>query len=387
MKKGILKFIALCGLALCLLSYPKPAVTAPEDTDLPQKEFTTVTEVWRTPYKPQHKTGTCWSFSTVSFLESEAYRLGKGEFELSQIYNAYYAFLEKAQRNARMHGSGVFQDGGLPHDVIYIMKKYGAVPLSDYRGLLPGEIEHDHREMSKILRGVMDSVIKIGKDDQLSSEWTDGELHSKWLEDMRDILDNHIGAVPETIKYKGRRMTPVQFADEVLELPLNDYIEVTSYSFLPLYGKGELTIRDNWLHYDDFYNVTIDDYIRILDHAFDNGYSVVFDLHTTREMYTSLKGYCELDAKLKGDIIDQDTRDTMLENWSTVDQHLVHGVGIAKDENGKRYYKTKDSVGEEMGDYRSLDYLSENFVRAKALFFMIHKDGLPKDIRSRLGIR
>ncbi len=375
-------FVLLC-LALCFhCFFCCPAIGQVEE-ESPPKTFTVVTEVWRTPFKHQYRSNACWSFSTALFLESETHRLGKGEFELSQMFIAYYAFLEKAQVYARMHGEGVFHAGGVAHDAVYIVKKYGVVPLRDYSGQL--EAEQNHREMQKILKGIMDSVIELGENGNLSSSWIDGELHSRWLDDVRDVLDNHMGPVPETIEYNGRVMTPKQFAGEVLALPYDDYIEVTSYSFLPFYSSGALTIADNWLRYDGFYNVTIDDYIRILDYAFENGFSVVFDIHVTRELYASHQGYAGIDPDLEEDIIDQDARDTMLEDWSTFDQHLVHGVGIARDNDGERFYMTKDSVDEE-GKYRPIDYLSENFVRAKALFFMIHKDGLPKDIRRKLGV-
>ncbi|NIM20325.1 MAG: hypothetical protein GTO51_08860 [Candidatus Latescibacteria bacterium] len=386
MRKDVLKLIVTLCLLLCSIAYSDAGTAVQEQEQAPKKEFTIIKEVWRTPYKSQGKTGTCWSFSTTSLLESEAYRLGRGELELSQIYIAYHAYLEKAQRNVRMHGHGVFKQGGLPHDVIHIMKKYGTVRLTDYSGLLPGDAAHNHREMYKLLNGVMKSVVEVGKGENLSSKWIDGKLSSRWLDDMKDILDNHTGPVPKSIQYKGRKMTPKEFADEVLALPYDDYIEVTSYSFLPLYGTGELTIQDNWLHYSNYYNVKIDQFIGIIDHALENGFSLVFDLHTTTELYKSKKGYCELEPELEAGVIDQDARDTMLENWRTFDQHLVHGVGIAKDEKGKKFYFTKDSVGPEDGPYKSLEYFSENYIRAKALFIMVHKDGLPRDIRKKLGI-
>jgi bleomycin hydrolase len=363
------------------------AYAADQDkSETPDKKFKIINEVWRSPFKSQAKTGTCWSFSTTSFLESEAHRLGRGDFELSQMFNAYYAYLEKAQRNSRMHGSGVFAQGGLSHDVIYIIDKYGAVPLSEYSGLPSGGERHNHRELFKMVQGIMNSVIESGENHDLSSEWHDGNLHSKWLDNIADVIENHLGVIPSTIQYNGREMTPKQFSEDVLDLPLTDYVEVTSYSYLPYYATGELQLRDNWLHYDDFYNVRIDDFIRIMDHSLENGYSLVLDLHILNSHYTSKKGYCELEPELEDGVIDQDARDTMLENWKTVDQHLVHCIGLAKDEDGKIFYFTKDSVDSVDDSYKSLEYFSENFLRAKCLFFMVHKDGLPDDILTKLGL-
>lgn len=373
-------------LVVLIIAAAGTAAADKKEGDATAKQFKIIKEVWRTPFKSQGETGTCWSFSTTSFLESEAHRLGRGDFELAPMFFAYYAYLEKAQRNARMHGSGVFAQGGLAHDVIYIIDKYGAVPLSDYTGLSSADRRHDHREMFKMLKGIMNSVIDSGENHVLSSRWTGGTLHSKWLGDMADVIDNHLGVIPDAIQYEGRQLTPKQFSREALSLPLAEYIEITSYSYLPFDGTGELQLRDNWLHYDDCYNVRIDDFIRILDHALENGYSMVFDLHITNEHYTSKKGYCELDPELEDGVIDQDERDTMLENWKTVDQHLVHCIGLAEDEDGKKFYYTKDSVDAKDGSYKDLEYFSENFVRAKCLFFMVHKNGVPKDIRERLGL-
>jgi bleomycin hydrolase len=373
-------------LLILISAFVQPSAADQADNETTSKNFKIIKEVWRSPFKSQGETGTCWSFSTTSFLESEAHRLGRGDFELSQMFIAYHAYPEKAQRNARMHGSGVFAQGGLPHDVIYIIDKYGAVPLSDYTGLPSGNERHNHREMFKMLNGIMKSVIDSGENHVLTSQWIDGKLHSKWLNDMADVVENHLGVIPPTIEYQGRELTPMQFARNVLSLPLSDYIEVTSYSYLPFDGNGELQLPDNWLHYDDYYNVRIDDFIRIMDHALENGFSMVFDLHITNEHYTSKKGYCELDTEMESGTIVQNERDTMLENWKTVDQHLVHCIGLAQDENGKKFYYTKDSVDADDDSYAPLEYFSENFLRAKCLFFMVHKDGVPDDIRKRLGL-
>ncbi|MFH1754784.1 MAG: C1 family peptidase, partial [Candidatus Latescibacterota bacterium] len=172
MKSAGSKAIFLSLLILSLVVLPEVHASAKNKRNISTKRFKIVHEVWRTPYKSQGRTGTCWSFSTTSFLESEAHRLGRGDFELSQMFAAYHAYLEKAQRYARMHGSGVFAQGGLPHDVIYLIDKYGTVPLSHYSGLPAGDDRHNHREMFKILKGVMSSVIQSGDDLDLSSKWS-----------------------------------------------------------------------------------------------------------------------------------------------------------------------------------------------------------------------
>jgi bleomycin hydrolase len=382
MKKIVLMSIIMLGCAMASLLPVRAADTAKES-----KRFSVQTEVWRTPYKPQGQTGMCWAFSTVSFLESELKRLGTGEFELSQVFISYHAYLEKARRHVYRQGGGVFGQGGLPHDVIHVMKKYGAAPLEAYSGLREGNSRHAHNEMFAILDGVLEGVIASGKKGNLSGKWVDGELECLWFDDFRDILDNHLGAPPPSFDYGGRTSTPRQFADDVLALPYDEYLEITSYSYLPRNVKGELALHDNWLHYDEYYNVSLDDLIAIIDHALKTGYSLVFDLHTTGALYENLSGYAELPEDLEQGGIDADARDTMLENWSTTDVHLVHCVGIAADETGKKYYMVKDSWGADEGPYEDLEYLSEAFVRAKALFILVHKNGVPRGIKNALGIK
>ena len=372
---------------LFLLLFLTNTAVAAGDNEIPEKQFTVQHEVWRTPHKSQGKTWMCWAFSTTSLFESELKRLGAGEFELSPVFTAYHAFLEKADRYFYRQGGTVFGPGGLPHDVIYIMKKYGAVPLDSYTGLLPQKSVHSNRELRTILDGFMAAVLKVGEDGSLSSRWTDGKLKSPWRDDLRDILDNHLGKPPESIAYKQKQFTPLQFVEDVVDLPFDDYIEITSYSYLPRYGKGELQLRDNWLHFADYNNVPLEDYIGIIDHALENGYSLVFDLHTTGDLYKDLQGVAELKEELANQVFDQDSRDNMLEDWSTTDVHLVHCIGIARDQDGRKYYMVKDSWTSDDGPREGLKYLSENFVRGKALFIMMHKDGLPLEVKEKLQIK
>jgi bleomycin hydrolase len=370
--------IALSVAVGILLSVPAVAQTRPEKESLPDKHFTIIKEVWRTPSKSQGWTGTCWCFSTTSFLESEAYRLGRGEFNLSEIHTVYYAYLEKASRFIRLHGETAAGQGGLSHDVIYIARKYGLVRKEDYSGFLPGaEEKHNHSEMYTAFKAVIDGIVGNKR----------GGPSFNWPNAIRGILDAYIGEAPSKINYNGREITPKQFADEVLNLPLNDYVEITSYSYLPFYSKGELLIPDNWLHYDDFYNVPLEDYIRIVDNALENGYSLVFDLDVAAPTFNTDAGQVFVEADKTGGVIDQKQRDDMFDTWATEDHHLEHAVGIAKDEKGATWFLVKDSGGVERGPFEGHEYFSENFVRAKVLFVLLHKDGIPADIKEKLGIK
>ncbi len=358
-----------------------------EKTD---KNFKTIKEVWTTPFKSQGKTGTCWCFSTTSFLESEAHRLGRGDFEISQMYTVYYAYIEKALRTIRTHAENPFREGGLSHDVIYLMGKYGAVPRSNYIGIKDAENKYDHREMYNALSGMLKGIFAVGKDAPIGGHWIDGQFQWYWLSGFKGVLDAYLGKLPDSIMYNGKNLTPRQFSAEVLNLPLDDYIEITSYSLFPFNSAEELLLPDNWLHYHKFYNVPLDDFMRIIDHALENGFSLCADLHLNKDEFKSKKNYALGHDEEKGVQITQNERDGMFDNWRTEDVHLEHIIGMAKDEQGKKYYKAKDSVSSEDGNsgpYYNKEYLSENFVKSRVLFIMVHKDGLPHDISVKLGTK
>ena len=354
----------------------------------PPRTFQTEKEVWATPFKSQARSLTCWCFSTTSFLESEARRLGRGDFELSPMFTVYHEFLEKAQRHVRTHGSNRFNPGGLPHDVLHAVRRWGAVPRASYTGLLPPETQHDQFEMYAALDGLMSGVLKSGLENPVSGRWVNGAFEAKWLDALRGTQDAYMGKPPTTVQHDGRTLTPRQFADEVLRLPLDDYVEITSYSHLPFYGRGELLVPDNWMH-QSLYNVPLDDFVRLIDHALNGGFSVVFDVHISDAEFKDPANYVLGHDEEKGVHTTQDLRDTQFESWRSEDVHVEHAIGLAKDETGKRFYRAKDSntpSGQRLSPWYNKEYFSVEFVRSRVLLVMVHKDGLPADIRSRLAV-
>jgi bleomycin hydrolase len=262
-------------LFLSIASYSQKQTKCPAESEPPNKHFTTIQEVWTTPFKSQGKTSTCWSFSTTSFLESEVHRLKMGDFEISQMHTVYYAYLEKARRHIQSHTENPFSQGGLPHDVTYLLEKYGAVPRSYYIGNKDIENKYDHREMFKAISGMLIGISAAGKDAPLNGQFIDGQLRWHWFDGLKNLLDTYIGKPPDSIMVNGKTMTPHQFAMEVLNLHLHDYIEIISYSNFPFYSTDELLLPDNWLHYNKFYNVPLDDFMRIIDHSLENGFFIM----------------------------------------------------------------------------------------------------------------
>jgi len=289
-KKFIFVLILSMSFVLTSLFAQKKERTYEENEQV-TKTFKTIKEVWTTPFKSQGETGTCWCFSTTSFLESEAHRLGRGDFELSQMYTVYFAYLEKAQRYMSSHAENPLRQGGLFHDVLYIIEKYGAVPRSSYYGHLDIFGRYDHREMHNALSGYFSGIAAAGKEAPLGSQINNGRLNWYWLAGFNGLLDAYIGKPPESISYSGKIFSPLQFATEVLRLPLQDYIEITSYGQCPFYTTHEYLLPDNWLHYNKFYNVPLIEFKRIIDYSLENGFSLCISVDISHEELGSKNNY------------------------------------------------------------------------------------------------
>jgi bleomycin hydrolase len=372
----------LFSLGLCLIGFLSGNVFPQDRTEGGQGKMITVDkEVWASPYKSQGSGGSCSIHSVVSFLESEIYRTDQKKIELSQLYCHYYSYIEKAQQCLRFRDHNSFRKGGHFGDVLRVIKKYGAMPYAVYEGTLKKEDINNYKSLFNGLQQFIRELSAKAQKNELDITWKNGIVTNPWLQDLKGLLDTHMGVFPEMFTYNGQEYTPEKFADRVLNLNFNDCVKLTSYSYIPFYQPGELLVRDNWLHDHDFYNLPIDDYIRTIDHAINHGYSAAMDIHITRELYADTsRNYADF---REDEIIDQDVRDELFDNWQTSDVHLIHLIGIAHDESGKKYYVVKDSVGEELEMHPPAFY-SENYFRGRVLAVMIHKNGIPKDIRKKL---
>ena len=359
-------------LSLYLMVFLSANILGEDQTVAEQgKKITIENQVWASPFKSQGTGGSCSIHSVVSFLESEMYRLHQKKLELSQMYCHYNSYIEKIQRCLRYRDPNSFRKGGHFGDVLRVIKKYGAMPYVAFEGTLNKDAINNYKDLFNELRDFIRQLYVKAQKNELDIDWNNGTVSYPLLKDLTEILDKHMGVFPKTFKYNGQEYTPKQFAQSVLNLNLNDYVKLTSYSYIPFYQPGELLVRDNWLHDHDFYNLPINEFIVTIDHAINHGYSVAVDIHITRELYSDpSKNYAEY---REDEIVSQDVRDELFDNWLTTDVHLFHLIGIAHDESGKKYYLIKDSVGKEMGAEPPLFY-SENYFRARALAVMIHKN-------------
>jgi len=369
-------------------------------------KFTSVIDLKTTPVKDQHRTGTCWSFSTLSFIESEMIRMGKPEVDLSEMFVVWNTYAAKADKYVRLHGNTNFSAGGAFHDATWVLKNFGMVPQEVYSGLTIGEEKPVHNEMDEVLKDYVDGVVK-NKNNKLTPVWFDA---------YKDILNNYLGVIPEKFTYQGKQYTPKSFVSEYMQINPDDYIEIGSFTHHPFYSEFAIEIPDNWL-WNKIYNVPLADMMEIVDNALATGYSIAWGADVSDKGFaTKAKGVAvvpladktdmsgselskweKLSEKEKEDAlyklekpgkektITQEMRQIDFDNYTSTDDHGMHIVGTAKDQNGTIYYKVKNS----WGDYNDFDgyfYASKPYVELRTIDIMIHKDALPKRIAKLLGL-
>ena len=372
-----------CFVAVVLLSSFLFAQDEEEKKDVHQ--FTILQNIETTSVKHQGKTGTCWSFATQSYLETELLRMGKAEYDLSEMYVVRNLYPVKAEKYIRYHGLTNFDQGGQAHDVLIALEKFGAVPDEVYPGKTSSDKKHNHSEMLAVLKGLMDAVIN-----------TKGKITDNWREVCESVLEIYLGENPESFEYNGKEYTPKSFADE-LGINPDDYVEITSYLRYPFYEKAVLEVPDNWTN-SEYYNVPMDDMMMIIENAIENGYSVAWDGDTSEETFYRKKGYAVIPIEEdnedeeskeqlpeKEKVISQEMREETFENFQTTDDHLMHLTGIAENQDGTKFYYTKNSWGTKY-TYDGYWYMSESFVKLKTIAIMVHKDAIPEDIKTKMGI-
>ncbi len=355
-------------------------------------KFTDVINIENTPVKNQGSSGTCWSYSANSFLESEMIRMGKQPVEISQVYTARNAYVEKGKNYVKMHGAITLGDGGALHDVINMYRKYGALPQSTYTGLNYGTTNNKFGEMQAMAEGVLAAAVKN----------PNGELSPNWIKAYTAVLDSYLGEVPQSFDYKGKKYSPQTFAKEVVGINPDDYVEISSLKEHPYYSKFVLMVPDNW-SLDMVYNVKMNDLTSIIDNALKTGYTVGWAGDVSEKgfswkngvAYIPAKNFADMTAEEKESIfkgpqaemeITEDMRQAAFDNYQTTDDHGMHIVGVSKDQNGKEYYIVKNSWGA-TNDYKGYMYMSKNFVKYKTTAILLHKGGIPKDLAKKMDVK
>lgn len=366
--------------------------------------FTKVTNLDATPVQDQNNTGTCWSFSALSYFESELLRMGKGTQNLSEMFVVRQSYIDKADKYVRMHGKSNFGQGGGFWDIPYVLKNYGIVPEEVYNGKNYGGGEkHNHSE----LEAVLTAIVKTVTDNPQKT------LTTSWKKAYTSVVDAYLGSVPESFTYQGKKYTPKEYANS-LGLKMDDYVAISSYTHHPFYQPFILEVEDNWAAQPVF-NVPLDDMMAVVNNAISKGYTVAWATDVSEKGFSFKNGLAivpedetavakkgednkqfnnagadktgtPFDAPCKEKEITQQNRQEAFDNYSTTDDHGMHITGIFKDQTGKVYYHVKNSWGTKNNDCDGYLFASEAFVKYKTMDIMIHKDALPVDLKKKLGI-
>ena len=370
--------------------------------------FTTVKENPVTSVKNQSRAGTCWCYSSLAFIESELLRLGKGEFDLSEMFLVHNTYLDRADKAVRTHGDVSFSQGGSFYDVLYGMEKFGLVPEEEMRpGVMYGDSLSNHNELTAVSNAVVDAIAK----GRLRSLQKDANNKMLWKKAIESIHDIYLGERPEKFTYKGKEYTPKSFY-ESLGLNADDYVSLTSYTHEPFYTSFVLEIQDNW-RWAQSYNLPIDELMQVFDNAIMNGYTIAWGSDVSESGFTrngvAVLPDAEKAQELSGSDmarwlkmkpeqkqlntkpqpqkwVTQEERQVAYDNYETTDDHGMQIYGIAKDQEGNEYYMVKNSWGTD-SKYKGHWYVSKAFARYKTMNIVVHKNALPKDIAKKLGIK
>lgn len=371
-------------------------------------QFTDVVSLKATPVKNQASTGTCWCFATTSFMESELLRMGKGEYDLSEMFIVRQKYMNQLDDNYFRRGNGNINQGSLAHTWKNAYLQVGIVPEEAYHGINYQSEKHNHYEMVNYIYALANAAVKMK---QRSPEY---------YKLMDNLFDTYLGKLPEKFTYQGKEYTATSFA-ESLGLNMDDYVELTSFTHKPYYSRFAPEVPDNWEH-ELMYNLPLDELMEVTDHALNHGYTVCWDGDVSEKGFSfkngvainpnvkkaeDLKGsdrerFEKLNAQEQREMLEEaykfekpcpevnvtpEVRQQGYEAFVTTDDHLMHITGITKDQNGTKYYITKNSWGTERNAFGGYLNMSESYVRAKTIFIMVHKDAIPTAIKKKLGIK
>ena len=340
-----------------------------------------IRELPSTSVKNQANTGTCWSFSTTSLVESQSIKNGAGTFDLSEMFTVRNIYKEKAVNYVLRQGKAQFSPGGLGHDVIHAMEVYGAMPESVYSGMILGQKYHDHGKLDNLLKKYLDSLLVTRP------------LPDNWMKGFETILNDQLGTPPATFMYNEKVYTPITFAKEVLHFSANDYISMTSFTHHPFYTSFILEAPDNALN-SVYYNVPLNELVSLTEKSIENGYSIMWDADVSNKYFRHGDGYAMMVKEVKGPFknpddveipYSQEYRQQLYENLTTQDDHLMHIVGLEKSTGGKAFFLVKNSWGES-NSFKGFVHVSESYFAINTVSVVIPKAALDPKLKSKLNL-
>ena len=370
--------------------------------EAPEYEFKTIKENPVTSIKNQYRSGTCWCFSALSFVESEILRTQGKEVDLSEMFVVGNSYRDRAVKYVRLDGHLNFAAGSSFGDVFHVIKDYGIVPQEAMPGFNYGTDKPEHSELDAALKGYVEAIVRN----------PNRKLSTAWVKGFDGIVTAYFGEYPETFTSEGKEYTPEAYRDH-LGINTDKYINLTSFTHHPFYEPFIIEVCDNW-RWDSAYNLPIDEMMEVMYNAIENGYTIAWGSDVSEKGFTRNglavmpvekekesagsdqekwvgKSEEKAEENAKPELpeemsVTQEMRQDAYDRKTTTDDHGMHIYGLAEDQNGTKYFMVKNSWGD-AGKYKGVWYASDAFVRYKTLNIVVHKDALPKDIRKKLGIR
>lgn len=386
---------SLFALAAILLSLSAVAQEVKQD----KPEFTVVKQAPVTSVKNQYRSGTCWCYSALSFVESEIIRQKGIEVDLSEMFVVNHAYFDRAVKYIRLDGKLGFSAGSSFGDVFEVIKSYGIVPQDVYSGMNYGTELPVQSELDAVLEGFVKALATN----------PNRKLTTAWKPAFQGILDAYLGEIPLTFKSEDKVFNPLTYRD-YLGINPDDYVNLTSFTHHPFYEPFIIEVCDNW-RWGSAYNLPIDEFMEVMYNAVDNGYTIAWGADVSEKGFTrnGLATVPDYEQKVTAGsdqerwvgkseagkeeeksseekVITQEMRQIAYDNKETTDDHGMHIYGLAKDQNGNNFFIVKNSWGK-AGDYEGIWYASDAYVRYKTLNIVVHKDALPKSIKKKLGIK
>ena len=368
----------------------------------PKYEFTTIKELPITSIKNQFRSGTCWCYAALSFVESEILREKGDSLDLSEMFVVGKSYRDRAVKYVRLDGHLNFGAGSSFGDVLHVIEDYGIVPQEAMHGMNYGTEMPEQAELDAALKGYVEAIAKN----------PNKKLTTAWLNGFDGIVSAYLGEYPSEFEVNGKKYTPESYRD-ALGFDVKDYVNLSSFTHHPFYEQFIIEVPDNW-RWDTAYNLPIDELMEVMYNAIDKGYNIAWGSDVSEKGFTrngvatmpvekkkksagsdqekwvgksTEENKEEAKPELPEEIIaTQEMRQDGYDRKTTTDDHGMHIYGLAQDQNGTKYFMVKNSWGE-AGKYKGIWYASDAFVRYKTLNIVVHKDALPKHIAKKLGIK
>lgn len=395
-------YYLLSAAAVALIAMSASAQPGQNEPAAPEYEFTVIKEIPVTSIKNQYRSGTCWCFSALSFIESEILRTKGQEVDLSEMFVVGHSYHDRAVKYVRLDGHLNFAAGSSFGDVLHVIEDYGIVPQAAMPGMNYGTEMPEQAELDAALKGYVSAIAKN----------PNRKLTTAWVNGFDGIVEAYLGAYPETFTVDGTEYTPESYRDN-LGINTEDYVNLSSFAHHPFYEQFIIEVPDNW-RWDSAYNLPIDEFMEVMYNAIDKGYTIAWGSDVSEKGFTR-NGLAVLPVEEKkaaagsdqerwvGKAADEPKEEAQAElpeeqvyddamrldgynRKTTTDDHGMHIYGTAQDQNGTKYFIVKNSWGD-AGKYKGVWYASDAFVRAKTLNIVVHKDALPKHIAKKLGIK